>query len=64
VTGTDADLRRLSLVNAKQLLKKFGVPDEEVRKQWVLPITVHFVYYVSKLRKQFFLFEKKCGRDN
>ena len=31
VTGTDADLRRLSLTNAKQLLKKFGVPDEEVR---------------------------------
>nr|CAB3266786.1 transcription initiation factor TFIID subunit 1-like [Phallusia mammillata] len=32
VTGTDADLRRLSLSNAKQLLKKFGVPDEEIRK--------------------------------
>ncbi|CAK8683677.1 unnamed protein product [Clavelina lepadiformis] len=32
VTGTDADLRRLSLANAKQLLKKFGVSDEEIRK--------------------------------
>lgn len=31
VTGTDADLRRLSLKNAKQLLRKFGVPEEEVR---------------------------------
>lgn len=35
VTGTDADLRRLSLKNAKQLLRKFGVPEEEVRlSQW------------------------------
>lgn len=31
MTGTDADLRRLSLKNAKQLLRKFGVPEEEVR---------------------------------
>lgn len=30
VTGTDADLRRLSLNNAKLLLRKFGVPEEEV----------------------------------
>ncbi|PSN40376.1 Transcription initiation factor TFIID subunit 1 [Blattella germanica] len=29
VTGTDADLRRLSLNNAKALLRKFGVPEEE-----------------------------------
>ena len=29
VTGTDADLRRLSLNNAKGLLKEYGVPDEE-----------------------------------
>lgn len=35
VTGTDADLRRLSLKNAKQLLRKFGVPEEEVGlRQW------------------------------
>ncbi|UYV74640.1 TAF1 [Cordylochernes scorpioides] len=32
VTGTDADLRRLSLSNAKSLLKKFGVPDDEIKK--------------------------------
>ncbi|XP_060231493.1 transcription initiation factor TFIID subunit 1-like [Meriones unguiculatus] len=32
VTGTDADLRRLSLKNAKQLLCKFGVPEEESKK--------------------------------
>ena len=31
VTGTDADLRRLSLKDAKQLLRKFGVPEGEVR---------------------------------
>lgn len=31
VTGTDADLRRLSLNNAKALLRKFDVPEEEVR---------------------------------
>jgi transcription initiation factor TFIID subunit 1 len=30
VTGTDADLRRLSLNNAKDLLRKFQVPEEEV----------------------------------
>lgn len=30
VTGTDADLRRLSLSNAKQLLRKFNVPEDEV----------------------------------
>lgn len=33
VTGTDADLRRLSLNNAKALLRKFGVPEEEVHKK-------------------------------
>ncbi|ELU04183.1 hypothetical protein CAPTEDRAFT_225982 [Capitella teleta] len=32
VTGTDADLRRLSLKDAKQLLKKFGVPEGEIKK--------------------------------
>ena len=30
VTGTDADLRRLNLKDAKQLLRKFGVPEAEV----------------------------------
>jgi transcription initiation factor TFIID subunit 1 len=32
VTGTDADLRRLSLNNAKALLRKFDVPEEEIKK--------------------------------
>lgn len=32
VTGTDADLRRLSLSNAKQLLRKFGVPEDDIKK--------------------------------
>ncbi|XP_025197408.1 transcription initiation factor TFIID subunit 1 [Melanaphis sacchari] len=32
VTGTDADLRRLSLNNAKALLRKFAVPEEEIKK--------------------------------
>ncbi|GBN17966.1 Transcription initiation factor TFIID subunit 1 [Araneus ventricosus] len=32
VTGTDADLRRLSLSNAKQLLRKFNVPEDEIKK--------------------------------
>nr|XP_018899978.1 PREDICTED: transcription initiation factor TFIID subunit 1-like [Bemisia tabaci] len=32
VTGTDADLRKLSLSNAKNLLRKFGVPEEEIKK--------------------------------
>lgn len=30
VTGTDADLRRLPLKDAKNLLRKFGVPENEV----------------------------------
>lgn len=28
--GTDADLRRLSLPNAKQILRKFGIPDKQI----------------------------------
>ncbi|CAK9302809.1 unnamed protein product [Gordionus sp. m RMFG-2023] len=32
VTGTDADLRKLSLKNAKQLLRNFDVPEEELKK--------------------------------
>ena len=32
VTGTDADLRRLSLNNAKLLLRNYGVPEEEIKK--------------------------------
>ena len=32
VTGTDADLRRLNLQDAKQLLRKFGVHESEVCK--------------------------------
>ena len=30
VTGTDADLRRLPLKDAKNMLRKFGVPESEV----------------------------------
>ena len=32
VTGTDADLRRLHLSQAKELLAKYGVPDHEIKK--------------------------------
>lgn len=32
VTGTDADLRRLSLTNAKNILRKYGVAEEEIKK--------------------------------
>ncbi|XP_033631522.1 transcription initiation factor TFIID subunit 1-like isoform X1 [Asterias rubens] len=33
VTGTDADLRRLNLKQAKQLLRnKFGIPEEDIKK--------------------------------
>ena len=31
VTGTDADLRRLHLKDAKRILNKFGVSDSEIR---------------------------------
>jgi hypothetical protein len=45
VTGTDADLRRLSLKNAKQLLRKFGVPEEEVGvEEEILGIPRGYVY--------------------
>ena len=32
VTGTDADLRRLHLSQAKDLLLKYGVPEHEIKK--------------------------------
>lgn len=32
VTGTDADLRRLPLNRAKELLRKYNVPEEEIKK--------------------------------
>jgi transcription initiation factor TFIID subunit 1 len=36
VTGTDADLRRLHLSQAKELLAEYGVPEEEIKrlKRW------------------------------
>jgi transcription initiation factor TFIID subunit 1 len=40
VTGTDADLRRLSLNNAKDLLRKFQVPEEEVKNFMCLPVKI------------------------
>lgn len=30
MTGTDADLRKLLLKDAQQVLRNFGVPEEEV----------------------------------
>jgi len=32
VTGTDADLRKLSLENAKLVLLKFGIPDDQIQR--------------------------------
>jgi Transcription initiation factor TFIID, subunit TAF1 len=32
VTGTDADLRKLSLKNARKVLREFGVPEEQIKK--------------------------------
>merc|ERR1712173_345497 len=32
VTGTEADLRRLHLSEAKKILQNHGVPDEKIRK--------------------------------
>ncbi|CAB3979442.1 transcription initiation factor TFIID subunit 1 isoform X2 [Paramuricea clavata] len=32
VTGTDADLRRLSLKDARKVLRNFGIPEEEIKK--------------------------------
>ena len=55
VTGTDADLRRLSLKDARKVLRNFGIPEEEVhnfyfgskthcgwvllKRNWVLEVT-------------------------
>ena len=32
VNGTDADLRKLPLKDAKAILRRSGVPEEEIRK--------------------------------
>ena len=40
VTGTDADLRRLSLHNAKNLLRQYGVPEDEVCSIYSLPLVM------------------------
>lgn len=45
VTGTDADLRRLNLKDAKQLLRKFGVPEAEVRLYSLL----YLIIYISNM---------------
>lgn len=44
VTGTDADLRRLSLNNAKALLRKFGVPEDEV---WIFENFIELFWLFS-----------------
>ncbi|KAI4969555.1 hypothetical protein ZWY2020_000469 [Hordeum vulgare] len=48
VTGTDADLRRLSMDAARELLLKFGVPDEQLDKltRW------HRIAMVRKLSSE------------
>ncbi|XP_003560349.1 transcription initiation factor TFIID subunit 1 isoform X2 [Brachypodium distachyon] len=48
VTGTDADLRRLSMDAARELLLKFGVPDEQIDKltRW------HRIAMVRKLSSE------------
>lgn len=51
VTGTDADLRRLSLNNAKALLRKYGVPEEEIKKlsRWeVIDVVSFFLFEINR----------------
>lgn len=48
VTGTDADLRKLSLKDAKQLLRDFGVKDDEVNLQIKFLYRLIFVYLKIK----------------
>ncbi|KRX42736.1 Transcription initiation factor TFIID subunit 1 [Trichinella murrelli] len=43
VTGTDADLRKLSLKDAKQLLREFGVQEEEVELDILLCPTINML---------------------
>jgi transcription initiation factor TFIID subunit 1 len=44
VVGTDGDLRKLKLSKAKQVLRNFGVPEEEVRSLFLplLPSSLFF----------------------
>lgn len=53
VTGTDADLRRLSLNNAKALLRKFGVPEEEVI---LLKYPLEFLSFDSQSVEKYYKF--------
>lgn len=45
VTGTDADLRRLNLKQARLLLKEFGVSQEEVCHKKTSYITCNFILH-------------------
>ncbi|KAJ6741047.1 hypothetical protein OIU79_001049 [Salix purpurea] len=53
VTGTDADLRRLSMEAAREVLLKFNVPDEQIAKQtrW------HRIAMIRKLSSE----QASCG---
>lgn len=42
VTGTDADLRRLSLKDARKVLRNFGIPEEEVQRLLVYSVERSF----------------------
>jgi hypothetical protein len=57
VTGTDADLRRLHLSQAKELLLKYGVPENEIKKlkRWEV-IDVVRTMSTQKVCPPFFLF--------
>ena len=45
VTGTDADLRKLPLKDAKAILRKNGVPEEEIKKLSRQAFHFHFLIH-------------------
>ena len=52
VTGTDADLRRLNLKNARNLLRDFGVSEEEVGRHSQSFLFGYLVQFIHILRYQ------------
>lgn len=66
VTGTDADLRRLSLNDAKALLRKFGVPEDEVNSlNFYIIYVYHFntVFFSNLDQKTFALGSHRCCQN-
>ena len=65
VTGTDADLRRLSLKDARKVLRNFGIPEEEVQRLLVYSVerSFHMLHeYIITNMLSFIVQIKKLSR--